>query len=296
LILGESCAGQLWASRLLMLRGPARALRWAAIGNIDPAAAYALVRRMVECGGAAIAREVWHLCAQTLESPQALRIALDASTPSASYSRDAADTPEGREEWRSLLLTVLREVSEGADPYAWADRVDTQELLNVVLSAQCSTGSLDASAALADLADAACTASTADAPHWPTPVGFREAQEVPRVRRCIPDRRDMATASAKAQQWQRARANRRERTLPCGIVTKPIPGAEPVIIDRPILCRRHSHSVPHCGGHSGGAKGKKPHFLVSSPRRSSPDLWLLDPHLLDEVHDGSNMKIYGIHH
>merc|ERR1740117_222678 len=95
LLLQDNSAGQVWAPRLLMLHGPARALRWAKTGTIEAAAAYALVQRMVESGGAALAHEAWRLCKLTLESPQALRTALTGAT-SVSSSRDAASVAEGQ--------------------------------------------------------------------------------------------------------------------------------------------------------------------------------------------------------
>jgi len=283
LLLQDTSAGQIWASRLLMLQGPARALRWASTGNIESASAYALVQCMVETGGAPIAREVWSLCKLTLESPEALQAALDISIAPNRSLREVSKVHEGREQWRSLLLKVLQETSDGADPQAWADKVETQALLKMVQSTSGDSSVLETSAALAELSSTALKASTAEAPHWPLPACLRNATKSNRGRSHILEQMDMAAASIVAQQWQQARAHRRERSLPCGIVTKAVPGAEPMVIDGP------THKKWHSG------RGKKAHFLVSSPTRS-PSRCMIDPELWHELNESATKGKYGPQH
>merc|ERR1712178_367911 len=149
-LLQDTSCNHAWAPRLEMLRAPARAFRWAATGSVDAPAAYALVRHMVESGGAAVASEVWRLCRRTLETPSALKGALDLQTR-ASGEAPGASTDEN-EQWRLLLLTVLRVGADSAEIHTWGEAMETLQLLKTVKS-NCGddTGAQEACAALTSL-------------------------------------------------------------------------------------------------------------------------------------------------
>lgn len=301
-LMEEPSAADAWAPCLVMLHGPSRAFRWMADGTVDAATIYALVRRMVESGGAAIAREAWHLCRRTLETPATLQIALDMKVPLSSSAQNAGVSPDEQEQWRLLLLTVLRVAADGAELNTWAGTVEPQQLLSAVqFSCGDDATALETCSALARLSTEALKASTAEAPYWPVPAHLREATKaVSKVKPRLPDRMDVASGSAAGvaaahqHQWlkEHVLAHQHERTMPCGIVCKDEPGSEPMIIDGPLHKRYHA---------VGKGRGAMPHFMVSLPT-GSPGKWKLDPHLQEQLNENGHCaplgqrKSYGIHH
>jgi len=209
---------------------------------------------MVESGGPAVAHESWRLCKLALESHATLH------------------AEQGREQWRLLLLTVLRETVKGADLDTSVDMEEIQAFRDNVLSHCDDSTAREVSAALADLSNAQTSTDS-------------EVIKPSKSRHYIPDKTDLVTEAAVALKWHEARAHHRQRSLPCGIVTNGDYGSEPMLIDGPIHKRWHSQQA--------GRKALP--LLVSSPTRS-PSRWLLCHRHRDELNECSKICSYGVHH